>query len=163
MANNGWIKTRRKMKPEQITSILEKLNTSLFKNNLQIEYHISTPESPGWGPHTWLLKYESNGSEWASRICWLETSHNFVMRHGGGTQFAWWIDTVISNEVAVYFDGTIGDDAISDKWKGEPGKFSDFSQYLECMLSHIKDPETKKRILESEYQFVPSEFQNEPC
>lgn len=158
MANHGWTKTRKPMKPEQITAMLDELNASLFKGNLQIEYHMSTPESPGWGPHTWLLSYQSEGREWATRVCWLETGRHFEMRHGGGSQFAWWIDATILNEVAVRFNGTIGDEGISDKWKGEPNKFNNFTDYLNLSWDHVKDPNLKSQLLQWEREFIPKEF-----
>jgi hypothetical protein len=159
MANHGWTKTRKQMKPEQITAMLDELNASLFKGNLQIEYHMSTPENPGWGPHTWVLRYHSEGQEWASRVCWLNTGKHFEMRHGGGSQLAWWIDTAILNEVAVRFDGTIGDDGVSQKWKGEPGKFNSFNDYLDQMWKHVKSPKVKAQLRNLENQFIPKEFQ----
>lgn len=159
MANHGWVKTRRQIKPEQITAILNDLNESLFKGNLQIEYHISTPENPSWGPHTWLLTYLSEGQEWMTRVCWLETKHHFEMRHGGGSRFAWWIDTAILNEVAVRFNGTIGDDGHGDQWKGVANKFNSFSEYMELSWDHVKDAKLKKEIIKLECEFVPKEFQ----
>ena len=159
MANHGWTKTRKLMKPEQITALIEDLNKRLFKGNLKVEYHKSTKSEPGWGPHTWLLSYETGGLEWARRVCWLETGRHFEMRHGGGGHFAWWIDSAILNEIAVKFNGTIGDDGISDKWKGVPDKYNELSVYLDLVTAHCK-PENKKLILQYEQELIPPEFRN---
>ena len=158
MANHGWVKTRKPMKPEQITAMVEELNQSLFKGNLQVEYHNCVGDKSAWGPHTWLLKYMSGGQEWASRVFWLNTSRHFEMRHGGGGHFAWWIDSAIQNEVAIRFNGTLHDDGHGDTWKGEPGKYNKLTDYLKLVLSRHTKPDLKKQLLKWEYEMIPPEF-----
>lgn len=158
MANHGWVKTRKKMKPEQISAMLNELNESLFKGNLEIDYHLSTLTEPGWGEHTWELTYKSENKEWMHRVCWLETSRHFEMRHGGGSYFAWWIDTLILNEVAVRFNGTIYDDGGGEKTKGVPNKFNCLKEFMNSMLPYVKDENVKKQLMKFEYELVPPEF-----
>ena len=52
------------------------------------------------------------------------------MRHGGGGYFIWWIDCVIQNEIGVVFNGTLWDDGGSDRWKGVPGKYSTWRDFM---------------------------------
>lgn len=155
MANHGYVKTSKPVNPQNITDLLEELNNSLFKNNLNIEYHKSTKENPGWGRHSWLLTYISNNQTWAQRVCWMNNKKNFVMRHGGGENFAWWIDTVILNEIAFRYEGTIKDDGDSSASKGDPLKYNNFNNYLDLLFSKCK-PELKKSLLELER--IPPEF-----
>lgn len=160
MSNHGWVKTRKIMDADRITNIFEELNQTLFKGNLKIEYKNSNdPEA--WGEHCWYLVYKSNNQEWAERVCWLNTPTYFEMRHGGGSRFAWWIDTAIINEIAVRHNGKIGDDAGSDRWKGEPGKYSKFSEYLDLVTEHYTKVGYKEQMLEMEMPFIPPEFQDE--
>lgn len=130
MANNGWVTSRKKITAEKISSILNDLNARLFKHNLLIEIHKGTPESPGWGLYTWMLSYVSD-QEYASRVCWLETNRKFVMSHGGGSDFAWWIDTAILNEVALQVKGIIRDEADDRKQAPIANQYDNLQKYLE--------------------------------
>lgn len=161
MANHGWVKSKKVIPPELISAILDDMNKNLFKGNLKIEYLISTPESPNYGEHTWVLRYVSDGQEWASRVCWLETPKKFEMRHGGGTKFAWWIDTAILNEVAVKTNGIIGDDGIEEKIKGEPNKYDAFKNYLYLDSSQINNPKVVSFLLNFEKSHTPKEFHDQ--
>lgn len=156
MANHGSVKTRKPMKPEQITALIEELNKSLFKEGLQIEYHQNVESNR---PHIWVLNYIYGEENWASRTCWLNTSRHFEMRHGGGGLFAWWIDQVIQNEIAVRFNGVMTDEGTSAKQKGVPGKFHKLSDFMESMFSHA-NPTMKKQFLEWEYEMVPPKFRS---
>lgn len=73
----------------------------------------------------------------------MDSGRKLTMRHGGGSDFAWWLDAAILNEVSVVYDGIISDEGISDKWKGEPEKYDDWPTYrnlLKCDL-YNKPPE----------------------
>ena len=161
MANHGWVKSKKVIPPELVSEILDELNKKLFKGNLQIEYSISTPESPGYGEHTWVLRYVSEEKEWASRVCWLDTPKKFEMRHGGGSKFAWWIDTAILNEVAVRTNGTIYDDGDDEKSKGVPNKFDTFKSYLDLDSYQFVKPEVASCLLNFEKQHTPKEFHDQ--
>ncbi len=131
MSNHVNIKTRKKIHPEQISEIIETFNKESLHGNLQVEYSIGTEAS--WGPHVWLLKYVSGDVEWGRRICWLNTSRHFEMRHGGGGDVMWWIDSAICNEVALKFNGAIVDEGDGVKHQGEVGKYNTFEKYLELV------------------------------
>lgn len=138
MANHGFVKTKKHMKPEAITALLDELNESHFKGNLKIEYHLADEgDTSVYGPHCWLLKYESNDQVYAKRVCWLNNRQSWEIRHGGGGDFAWWIDSTITNEVACQFNGTISDGGHGDRWKGEPNKYPEFLDYLK--MKHHQD------------------------
>lgn len=159
MANSGWVKTRKKMNSQQISAIIDEMNASLFKGNLLIKYQQSTKENPSYGPHTWLLSYRSEGQVWANRVCWLETDRQFIMSHGGGGgNFAWWIDGAILNEIAIKFNGTIGDEGISEKWKGVPNRFDDFQNFLKNIMFGHASSDLKLKLIEWEQEIIPPEF-----
>ena len=148
------------MMPEQITAILEEMNKTLFKGNLKIEYANCVGDDSAWGPHTWILRYVSDNREWASRVCWLNASKHFEMRHGGGSNFSWWIDGAVLNEVAVRFNGNISDDGAEGELKGVPNKFDSLYEFLERMHQHCR-PEVKEILISYDYDLIPPEFKNE--
>ncbi len=146
MANHCYVKTKKKMTPELISGVLNNLNVNIFKNNLQIEYAIGDKNS--WGPHLWFVDYQSpiDNIKYAERVMWLKTSCHFELRHGGGGEFAWWMDHVITNQLALKFNGTITDDGLGDQEiEIKVGNY-DLLEYL--------NKSKNKSLLE----FIPQEF-----
>lgn len=159
MANHGFCKTRKVMKPEDITVMFADMNARLFKGNLQVEYHIGDEHS--WGPHVWVLEYISpeDQQKYASRVCWLNTRRSFEIRHGGGGDFDWWLDSAVLNEVAVRYNGTISDEGISDKWNGEPNKYDTFKSYVYRRYEHVTEANLKAYLIQDSVKwFAPPEF-----
>jgi hypothetical protein len=163
MANHAWVKSRRKMSPEKIGEILADLNKRLFKGNLQIEYHEATDKEPGWGEHTWILTYVSpeNKQEYVRRACWLESPRHFEIRHGGGANFAWWIDFAVTNEVACFYNGTWTDEGTMEPDKGTPGKYDNWRKFLRHMCTGFrqkKNTQLTKALMQMELEICPPEF-----
>jgi len=166
MSNHGFVKTKKFMSAERISQMLDELNESHFKGILGYDYHESTADEPGWGPHTWLLKYVGSDWEWyrhndSLRVCWLNTRRSFEMRHGGGGgHFVWWIDSVVLNEVAVRFNGIISDEGISDKWPGDADYARTYQDYEDRVFKRHKDEQLKLALRQQEQKFfVPPDFQ----
>lgn len=161
MANHGFVKTRKKLTVENISQLLDELNKTHFKSGFKIEYHKGDEHS--WGPHVWMLKYPSkdHDGDWGTRVCWLNTSRSFEMRHGGGGDFIWWADTLILDTIAVRFDGKVNDEGCEGKWPGTPDKISTFAKYMQRRWDHVKNPDTKKFLLESTLELTPPEFRDE--
>lgn len=158
MANHGYVNTKLKLTPEAVSEVIEELNQRLFKGNLKVEYIISTKDDPSWGKYTWMLSYESERQVWAERICWFDRSNRFEMRHGGGSNFAWWVDSAILNEIAVKFNGKVRDDGHEGVIHSEAGKYDNAHLFLEQWVECF--PEDKQEeYLNLVYQFVPKEFQ----
>lgn len=153
MANHGWVKTRKTMDREKILSMFEEMGSSIFKGGMIAEYNDQE--------QVFVVRLAYGGNLWARKICWLETSRHFEIRHRSGSAFEWWIDTAILNEVAVRFNGTIGDDGVSDKWKGEAGKYNKFSDYLKLHLGHIKNRKMLSWLRCVEYEAAPPEFRRQ--
>lgn len=158
MANHGYVTFKKPVLAASISQLLWDLNIKLFRDVLEITYSEATAGDVAYGPHTWLLVYRTRNIDWVRRVCWLESSTQFTMRHGGGSRLAWWMDTAILNEVAVQFNGTISDDGIDDKWAGEPGKYNEFSDYVNLTMQHCKDPALRAEILKLEMEMVPAEW-----
>jgi hypothetical protein len=124
MANNGYCKTKKKMTPELVTEVIENLIKTTFKDSVSLE-----KQEGGWGEYTWFISVKDSGSS-NCQIFWLKNNKTFEIRHSGGTDFLRWIDWMVTNVIAVAFDGIISDDADNDKSKGEPEKYPTFEQYL---------------------------------
>ena len=138
MANHAYVKTRKKMTPEAVTELLDRLNQTIFKGCLQVKYSKAKPGDNSWGPHVWVLTaVDDKGEEVGSRVCWLNTERSFEIRHGGGGNFIWWIDCAVCNEVAITFNGTWKDDGSEMKEKGTPGKYSRFRAFQRRMTGHF--------------------------
>jgi len=156
MANHGSVKTKKSMTHIAISKMLDGMNKDYFHSNLVISY-----TKGGWGSHTWDISYVSDNKEYAGRVMWLNNKNSFEMRHGGGPDFAWWIDSAILNEVACVFDGRRADDGVSGYIPRKIGKFKDFWEYKKRMLTRIKDENMRLYLIQLEQieGFIPKEFQ----
>jgi hypothetical protein len=128
MANHAYVETQRDMTPQGIMSLFEELNSSLFHGKLTVQFTADNED----GKPLWDIAWLEDDIEWAGRLCWLNNSNSFEMRHGGGPSLAWWIDHAICNAVAVTFDGLQRDDAFDDhkKWPGVAGKYDSLAKYM---------------------------------
>jgi hypothetical protein len=151
MANYAKIKTKLKMQPNNITKLLNDLNTTIFKNTLTITYTGS--DKPYY--HEWFIQQNNDITQY--RICWLNNSTSFEIKHGGGKNFIWWVDFAICNEIAVKFNGIWTDEADNDKRKGIPHKYDNFQEHTERMFDYMKEWKTEsfKKII---YSDVPDKF-----
>ncbi len=134
--NHGHVTTKKKMTPVLVSDLLNQLNRDLFKEVMTIEY-IKNSNKP---IHVWSLYY---GDEfWV--MCWLNTSKKFEISYGGRL-FTWWMSEIISNELALKFDGIITDEKNKKKGKKE---LKSYQEYIEKYL----------KIDSSKDQSVPEEF-----
>jgi hypothetical protein len=156
MANHGYVTTRCHITVPRMQTVLENLNERVFRYRLRIEYVHSLDEA-AWGEHCWELTiprpYEPD-FPYARRFCWLTSKRKFEIRHGG-TNFAFWLGSVVSNEVAVAFDGTITDDGGSGRWKGVPNKYDRYNDYLDMIWKNNQYKEYLRQVYRDE---APEEF-----
>ena len=162
MANHAQVTTKKKMTPEAVTALLERLNKDRFKSILKIEYSDCRNELQAWGSHVWMLTtpHHPDGGDYGSRVCWLNTSRRFEIRHGGGAEFIWWIDNAITNEVALVFDGYIVDDGTGPDYKevGDPMRYLSFEDSFPCYNNSLR--EYSKQYLEDLQKFIPEPFRS---
>lgn len=104
MANHAHVTTKKHMTAENVRAVLERLNKDIFFDCLEIEDSEYWSGKPGWYIH---VKGES---EYQARVCWLNSSRHFEIRHGGGSDFLWWVDGRIQDEISKVFDGRVKDD-----------------------------------------------------
>lgn len=119
------------MSPDKINELLDKLNETVFKGSLEIEF---SPDAIYWDeslPGVW----EIGVGNYEPRCCWLNTKRSWEIRHSGMGDFMWWVDAKITNEIALEFNGTISDEGIEDKWKGTENYCPTFLSHLEKMYA----------------------------
>lgn len=105
MANHAFVTTKRHMTPEKVRAVLDRLNQEIFFGCLEIEDTMYSDDEPGWFIH---VKGES---EYQVRQCWLNNRQSFEIRHGGGSDFLWWVDQRIQDEISKVFDGRVKDES----------------------------------------------------
>lgn len=129
MANHGWVTVPKKLKQPEVDKAIRDLNQRVFKGVLTIEYFDEGDDPLAYGPHVWHASYVTGTTpkthvDWLHKTCWINKGcRKFEARHGGGGDFSWWWDWAVLNEIAVLFDGMIGDDGVEETWPGEPNKY----------------------------------------
>jgi hypothetical protein len=119
MSNHGYVTTKKHMTTDDINELFEDLNNTIFKGSLVVEQ----------AGDCWEIKTNHKHS-WGSRQCWLKSKRKFEIRHNASDEFIGWMDVVITNELACKFNGSISDDGVCQKWKGEHGKYPTFKDWV---------------------------------
>lgn len=166
MANHAHVITKKKMTPEKISVLIERMNATIFKNLLEVEYTDCTGQTGSWGEHVWQITVKGGEQEYkgqtyhrfGERVCWLNTSRHFEIRHGGGGNWIWWVDFAICNEIALEFDGYVSDDSDGEHDKPEKDKYADFDAYL--IRSNI-DNSFSDELKAEKMKFIKSKFVQE--
>lgn len=151
MSNAHGVSTRKKLTPELIDDVLNKLNVRVFKGLLSI---VRTGKTYG----DWKIDLTTNGRDWMYYECWLNSPNQFQSQYRG--TFSMWIDSVIANEISVLFNGNIWDSGVKDKWKGKPGQHDSLPKFLELLNCHIQNEDHKKLSLQLELINIPVEFRH---
>jgi hypothetical protein len=163
MANHAHVITKKKMTPEKITLLIDRLNGTMFRGLLKTVYTDCTGQTGCWGKHVWQItvkggEFEREGNvyhRYGSRVCWLNSSRHFEIRHGGGGSWIWWIDSAICNEIALEFDGYVMDDSDGEKEPGVKDEYADFDAYL--IRSNI-DSSFSDEVKARKMKFIKSKF-----
>ena len=119
MANHGYVKTKKPMTYKTVSEVLKHIREERLNNTVLItDYDDSEP--------TW----EITGIDIkVPLIMWLANEYRFEIRHAPSS-FAWYIDSLIINAIAVEFDGIISDDGIDDEWKGDLNRFKTYKEWM---------------------------------
>jgi len=133
MANHATVKIKKPLfSKEIIEEVLDDLNKNKFKNILRIEY------SKEGKKHYWVLTVEE-GDIYDVRELWLNSNKSFEIRHGGGSQFMWWVDTTIFNNLSKKFNGKWEDEGTGERKTSD--KYETFKDYLEIRYNNSKHKE----------------------
>jgi hypothetical protein len=120
MSNIGWVETERKIVPEEVTNLLNRLNETKFRNQF-----IIIPGT-GWSDkgYGWQVNHKDNEDLYGSRFYTIDEGkdHTIETEHkGGGDHWMWWVDGEILNEIAVVFGGKVHDEGGDKSYSGVPG------------------------------------------
>lgn len=126
MANHGFVTTRRKVTGDLLFKLLQEISQERFRGDVKI-----IRDSKDW------MSVETiPDNVLGARQFWVETPHQIEHRHGPGGMFCWWIETCFANDLALKLNGTISDEGVEDRWKGEKNKYPSYRNYLEKSLAH---------------------------
>lgn len=125
MANHGYVKTKQNLDADKLKAALDEINMKRFRNLLRIERQ---------GKYLIVCV---NGWDHMHRPLWLASKHKIELRHEiGGGNVANWIEAVITNDLALAFNGLIYDDGVEETWAGEEGKYPTLAAMLKLWTSH---------------------------
>lgn len=116
MANHGYVTTEQSISYQRLVEMIHEINRDRFDGALPVDV----------GKEIVLIANQ--------RQIWLESPHVIEIRHGGGGDILWWIDSVFTNDLALKVDGVITDDGHGGKTKGEPGKYATLLEYIESYV-----------------------------
>lgn len=121
MANHGFITTKRQLTVEKLKAALDEINKRRFRGLLEL---------PKDGDSGFVITVK----DLVERPIWVASRRKIEIRHGGGGgDFAWWIDAVVLNDLALAFDGVISDEGVGDKWRGVENKYPRYREFREEM------------------------------
>ena len=132
MANHGYITTKQILTMDKLFSMVEKINNDVLNGALKI----SRPNANIKKDDVVFVEITKD----LSRLLWLQTKKKIEIRHGGGGDVAWWIDSILTNDLAIAVDGKISDDGCDGKWDPIPGKYRTFLDYKKSMWEHNQNP-----------------------
>ena len=163
MANHCHVKTKRKMKPELISSLLEEMNRDRFKSHLSI---VREDDFFREGKTGWIIFYAGPEDTWyengeALRMFWLNTSRSLEWRNARGFDWTEWLTLSIMNEIAVKFDGNIYNDGFEGKMRGKPGALHTFRSFLEDRYGHATSEANKMFLMQTGFDEAPEAFRED--
>jgi hypothetical protein len=136
MANHAEVRTRRKLNDEILLKLLNEVNEERFGGKIAIEE----------GDDCFIIRV----SEYQYRLIWVNKSKNVELRHGGGSDFIWWIDNAFMDELAVKLNGTRYDDGTGVMGKGESGKYPTFRDWMDGMTQNNDNPDIRNWRIHNE-------------
>lgn len=106
MANHGYLKTSKKMRPKDIKNFLDGLNSKYFQDCLNIGSFEGTEDD------TLELWYSLRDRDTSFRAIFYHDEYNLEFRHcTNGGSFMCWIEGLIIQELAKHYDGLVTDDS----------------------------------------------------
>jgi hypothetical protein len=167
VANHGFVNLPLTITVEELHAALDEINKKRFKGLLCVEYDEPSKTFE-------VIAGKGKKSE-EHRLIFLRDDHDFSkdlkwdpqgaasrveIRHGGGSRFIWWIDCVITNELAIKFKGYITDEGTGDEViKSRSKLWPTFRSYLEEF--HDLPRPKNSNIGYGVYKFVGKLFMHE--
>ncbi len=147
MGNICTIKSRKKLKYDQVTADLHEINRRCFKSLLEIQEVLEF--------NCWNICFNGNVGFTIHKSPTYKG--RLTLKHG---RHWWtWVDVVVTNELALKYNGSITDEGVSGSWKGEPGKYPNIRSWFEAFAKLGAVPQTTqaliKQMVEMDLSLVP--------
>jgi len=148
MANHGFVTVRTRLTPERVDKDIKEIVKRRLHDVLKVEGPDLFDDKKTYG---WLLSVKG-ADDWQFSI-WLSSPRKLEFRHPRG-DWLWWAQVlVMTEELAVKYNGIVSDEGVSEKWKGDPAKYPTFESWLDARYPASDDwkgavEELKKMELE---------------
>lgn len=152
MSNHGFVTTRRRITTAAAGDAINEIVARRFLGKVECKY-AATPASDILA----FWEFTLTGSKLYPFTVWLRTEHKFEFRHPRD-QWSWWAQVcVLTDEIALKFDGTISDEGVGGRWKPTtPTKYPTFLTWVKG--SHHYGPHALRRAMAAlEYKMAPAE------
>lgn len=138
MSNHGYVHTKLPMTKDDLLATIDELNKSHFNGNITLE--VDPDPKNSYIDAFWKGDY--------CRQFWLENKKKFEISHRGGNDIAWWVGGVITNAIAIKFNGYISDDGCEGKWRPNPEKYTTYRTYLDYRYGNGWEKKYPKECVE---------------
>lgn len=157
MANHGFITAKRAIKPETMAEDIHRICDEFFPGG---QVQVEGPTGPtGYTTITFL-----DTDAWQYLQFWKASPRMIEHRHSTG-DFYWWVESVISHELARRYDGVLSDEGVSDRWEPKPkNEWPTFADYYHTLHDWVRPDDVKlkkflfKRIWRDQCRLVPPSF-----
>jgi hypothetical protein len=149
MGNICTIKSRCKLKYDQVTTDLHEINRRRFNNLLEIQEVVEFD--------CWNICF--NGQVGFTIHKSPRYKGRLTLKHG--RHWWMWVDVVVTNELALKYNGSITDEGVSGSWKGTAGKYPTIHSWFEAIAADVMpvaQPSAKaaiKQMLDLDLSLVP--------
>lgn len=140
MANYGYVTTRKTLNINTLFEAVSKIIYDRFRDSIKVSLCNKTISVDIYREIDRTLR--------------LESKHKIAIRHNGGDDFVWWVDCVVTNDLALMFNGKISDDGIGDKWVGEADYCPRFVDFVKRF--HPNNSKFYKYVVYSQYVYCKS-------
>lgn len=126
MANYGFLTTRYKLTADRVHADILDIVRIRFRDLLQVQRRDFNKRETLWGVQPKRAVRDAYMYEFEARLL---TPHKMQFRHPPN-QWAFWAQVVITNDLALRYNGLISDEGVCEKWRGKPGVYPTYRSWL---------------------------------
>lgn len=151
MANNGYISFKKNLTSKQIDNDLRAIITKRFGSDLVVESNCDDSDEFWY----WTVKPFNNNENPLLEFSVEQISKRKFSFHHPKNKFAFWVQTLIQDELALLYNGTISDEGVSEKWKVIKVEHESFVSFLKEEALFCSDPVFFEKIYKMELKMIP--------
>lgn len=153
MANHGFLTTKKHLKPDIVDADIREIVSRRFNDKLIVKRDETY----------WTIEPKDNDDYRFEFSINTVSTRKLEFRHPP-SDWAFWAQMVVHNELAVKYDGTISDEGVTEKWKMSPEKLKKYFHYRDWVDSRWKSSKssaaTKLICKKFELMGVPKELRD---